>query len=238
MNILDGSIDFKRVGSRLYIEINHPRYKNALTPSMVKSLRSVKRRIDSNTDLIVIQSKEKFFCSGYHLQWMEKEAKFPLWKNFLYAFSLARTLHTLAHLPVMTIAYVEGGALGAGLGIASCCDIIVGHPDAIWGCPEIKKGIFPFVISPYLKNKDPLFMNFLSSAEFLSTDQLFKRGFVNYVTDHVSTYLEKNFSSDLFLKSFKKFKKKWIFSPTYSLHSLIFSSLFLALNRKKLYESQ
>ena len=110
------------------------------------------RRLDADPDVraVVLSSTGKSFCAGADLNWMRSAAGYSADENLRDANRLAELLATLNQLPKPTIARVQGPAYGGGVGLIAACDIAVGTYDALFSLSEVKLGIIPAVISPYV----------------------------------------------------------------------------------------
>ena len=105
---------------------------------------------DPRVRVVVLSSTGKSFCAGADLNWMKRAASFTSQENLRDARNFARLLSTLNELGKPTIARVQGPAYGGGLGLIAACDIAVATYDALFALTEVKLGILPAVVSPYL----------------------------------------------------------------------------------------
>ena len=95
----------------------------------------------------------KAFCAGADLAWMSKAIAYSQVENLADAEDFALMLERIDTLPMPVIGRVHGAALGGGVGLAAVCDIVVASEDATFGLTEVKLGILPAVISPYVMRK-------------------------------------------------------------------------------------
>jgi methylglutaconyl-CoA hydratase len=98
----------------------------------------------------VLSSTGKSFCAGADLTWMKRAAGYSQEENLRDANRLAELMSTLNEFSKPTIARVQGPAYGGGVGLIAACDIAVGTYDAVFSLSEVKLGIVPAVISPYV----------------------------------------------------------------------------------------
>ena len=105
---------------------------------------------DPRVRVVVLSSTGKSFCAGADLNWMKRAASFSSQENLRDARSFARLLSTLNELGKPTIARVQGPAYGGGVGLIAACDIAVATYDVLFALTEVKLGILPAVVSPYL----------------------------------------------------------------------------------------
>jgi len=102
---------------------------------------------------VVLRSEGKSFCAGADVNWMKRMVDFSFEENVQDANILADMLRTIRECPKPVIARVHGAAIGGGVGLVAACDIAVAVPSAIFCLSEVKLGIIPAVISPYVVEK-------------------------------------------------------------------------------------
>ncbi|HNQ77029.1 MAG TPA: enoyl-CoA hydratase-related protein, partial [Pseudothauera hydrothermalis] len=105
---------------------------------------------DDTVRVVVLAGRGKSFSAGADLNWMKAAGAASEADNFADAMKLAGMLRTLAELDKPTIARVHGAALGGGMGLASACDMCVAGDRAVFATSEVKFGIIPAAISPYV----------------------------------------------------------------------------------------
>jgi methylglutaconyl-CoA hydratase len=134
------------------VMLNRPEVHNAFDGEMVDALTSTLRKLESNDKVraIVLTGAGKNFCAGADIQQMKKTAKFSRAQNLENARATALMLQTLCALEKPTIACVRGAARGGGVGLISACDIAVAERGATFRLSEVKLGIIPAMISPFV----------------------------------------------------------------------------------------
>ena len=139
----------------LRLTLNRPEVRNAFDDEVIAALTTAGRQAaaDKTIRAIVLSGNGKAFCAGADLAWMSKAIDYNREDNRRDAEDLARMLETLDALPVPLIARVHGAALGGGVGLVAVCDIVVAADDCTFGFPEVKVGIIPAVVSPYVVHK-------------------------------------------------------------------------------------
>ncbi|MEP6918378.1 MAG: enoyl-CoA hydratase-related protein [Acidobacteriota bacterium] len=149
------SIIISRDGSTLRITLNRPELRNAFDEEVIASITSAANAAaeDATVRAVVLAGAGKAFCAGADLGWMSKAIAYTHRENLADAEDLARMLERLNTLPVPLIGRVHGAALGGGVGLAAVCDIVVAAEDAVFALSEVKLGILPAVISPYVVRK-------------------------------------------------------------------------------------
>ena len=149
------SILVDRDGSVLRLTLNRPDVRNAFDEGMIADLTAVAARAAADATLraVVIAGAGKVFCSGADLAWMSKAIAYTHRENLSDAEDLARMLERLDTLPMPVVGRVHGAALGGGVGLLAICDVVVAADDSVFALSEVKLGIIPAVISPYVIRK-------------------------------------------------------------------------------------
>ena len=146
-------VDFDGPVARIWL--NRPEVRNAFDGLMVTELRTVLfdlRTLDS-VRVVVIGGRGPAFCAGADLQWMKAMAAFTREENLREAQALADLFFTVYESPKPVVARVHGAALGGGAGLVAACDIPVAALGTRFGFTEVRLGILPAVISPYVVAK-------------------------------------------------------------------------------------
>ena len=134
------------------ITMSCPEKHNAFDDQMITELTAAFNQVDENPEVkvVVLAAKGKSFSAGGDLAWMKRMADFSHEENLADAQILAHMLKTLNEVRKPTIARVQGAAYGGAVGLVSCCDIAVGSPDATLCLSEVKIGLAPATICPYI----------------------------------------------------------------------------------------
>ena len=137
------------------ITLNRPEIHNAFDETMISELTESIRNLggDSATRIIVITGAGASFCAGADLDWMRRMAAYSREENLADAHALGELFRTIWECPKVTIARVNGSALGGGAGLAAVCDVAVAADSAKLGFTEVRLGLAPAVISPYVVRK-------------------------------------------------------------------------------------
>lgn len=132
--------------------MNRPKVHNAFNEQLIAELTDafVKLSVDPLSRVIVLAGRGKSFSAGADLSWMQRAAGYGLEQNLEDARALAAMLHTIASCPKPTVARVHGAALGGGTGLTAACDIAVAATAASFATTEVRFGIIPSAISPYV----------------------------------------------------------------------------------------
>jgi methylglutaconyl-CoA hydratase len=142
-------------GPTLRIVLNRPDVRNAFDEQVIDALSATaaSAAADPSVRVVVLSGAGKAFCAGADLGWMAKAVAYNQVENLADAEDFALMLERLDTLPVPVIGRVHGAALGGGVGLAAICDIVVAAEDTTFGLTEVKLGILPAVISPYVLRK-------------------------------------------------------------------------------------
>lgn len=134
------------------VTLNRPDVHNAFDEDVIARLTEILDRLaaDENVAAVVLSGKGKSFSAGADLNWMKRAAGYTEEQNRDDAMKLARMLNRLYTLPKVTVAVVQGAAMGGGMGLVSCCDIVIAEADAAFALSEVKLGLIPATIAPYV----------------------------------------------------------------------------------------
>lgn len=134
------------------IWLNRPQVHNAFNSRMVGELRTALRSLaaDDAVRVVVLSGTGTSFCAGADLNWMREIIRFSYEQNLAESLELAEWLHELSALPKPTVARVNGAAIGGGAGFLAACDIVVASTEARFGLSEVKIGLVPACIAPYV----------------------------------------------------------------------------------------
>jgi methylglutaconyl-CoA hydratase len=134
------------------IWMDRPDVFNAFDEQLITDLHSACKALDADPSVrvVVLGGVGKHFSAGADLNWMKRASAFGEEENKADARLFASMLHTLSTLSKPTVARVQGAALGGGTGLAAACDMAIATTDAMFATSEVKFGIIPAVISPYV----------------------------------------------------------------------------------------
>ena len=134
------------------VMLNRPEVHNAFDPEMVEALAETFENLGGKAEVraIVLVGAGASFCAGADIGHMKKSATFTKKQNYEAALQSARMLHALYTMPKPTIACVRGAVRGGGCGLVAACDIALAGRSATFRLSEVKLGIIPAMISPYV----------------------------------------------------------------------------------------
>jgi methylglutaconyl-CoA hydratase len=134
------------------LTLNRPEKRNAFDHLTIATLTELLHHLQSNehVSIVILKGEGKHFSAGADIHWMRESIKASKEKNAEDSRAFAKLLQTLYHLNKPTIALVQGAAYGGAIGLIACCDIALATFDATFCFSEVKLGMVPAVISPYV----------------------------------------------------------------------------------------
>jgi methylglutaconyl-CoA hydratase len=134
------------------VTINRPKVRNAIDDTVIRSLTDAFKALhaDDGARLVVLTGSGSAFCAGADLGWMRRMAAAGDAENFASAKTISAMLRSLNELAKPTIARVNGAAYAAGTGLIAACDIAVAAEEAMFSISEVRIGLVPSTISPYV----------------------------------------------------------------------------------------
>jgi methylglutaconyl-CoA hydratase len=138
-----------RDGEALRITIAKPERRNAFDAALIAELTDAFADVgDART--VVLAGEGPSFCAGADVEWQRASIDLSYDENVADAMRLYRMLEAIDSCPTPVVAQVQGFALGGGSGVVACADVAVAAPDAVFGFTEVRLGIIPAVISPFV----------------------------------------------------------------------------------------
>jgi methylglutaconyl-CoA hydratase len=145
----------KRDGPIEHLVLNRPDVRNAFNAEMIGELTAWAGEFVRQSDarVVVLSGSGKVFCAGADAAWMAQTAAYSETENIRDANAASAMFRALDELPVPLIGRIHGAAIGGGAGLSAVCDIAIADDDAVFGFTEVKLGIIPAVISPFVLAK-------------------------------------------------------------------------------------
>jgi methylglutaconyl-CoA hydratase len=135
--------------------LNRPEVRNAFSGMMIQELDTAFDSLSNNeaVKVIILRGRGKVFCAGADLNWMKclNDASFDV--NLEEGKQMARCFQKLAEIPKPVIAVAHGAALGGGIGLIAVADLAICDKETVFAFSEVKLGLVPAVISPYVISK-------------------------------------------------------------------------------------
>ncbi len=142
----------ERDGDVLRITLAKPERRNAFDAALIRALTDAFSQV-GDARAVVLAGEGASFCAGADIEWQRASIDLSFEENVEDAMRLYRMCETIDGCPAPVVARVQGYALGGGSGLVACADIAVSAPDATFGFSEVKLGIVPAVISPFVLPK-------------------------------------------------------------------------------------
>lgn len=173
-----------------WLTLNRPDKHNAFDDSIIANLNQALDALasDPNVRLLVLNSNGKNFSAGADLNWMRSMADSDYQQNLNDAGELASLMKQLDLFPKPTLCLVQGAAFGGAVGLVSCCDIVLAEPTSSFCLSEVKIGLIPAVISPYVTRAmgERAMRRYAITAERFSADAALRMGLIHEVVDDAS----------------------------------------------------
>lgn len=192
-------------GAVAKIVLNRPDVHNAFNDTMITELLEVFSRLHDARDVrvVIFTGEGKSFCAGADLNWMKRVKDYSFEENLKESLDISELMYCIYSLPLPTIARVNGAAVGGGMGFVATCDIAVAASDARFSLSEVKLGLVPACISPYVIRKagEGACREFMLTGERLTAEKAMRLGLVNEVAEPgeldnaVSAFVERLISS-------------------------------------------
>ncbi len=167
--------------------LNKPDQANALDRDFIKALTHEIESLHSNENCrgLLIAGLGKNFCAGAHLKWMQDSAKLSNSENLNEAKNLTLLYESIVQAPFPTMAFVRGSAYGGGVGLAAACNIVIANDDAKFCLSEVRLGLIPAVILPYVQRRMTYgaLNHYALSAKTMSADEALRAGLAEVRTD-------------------------------------------------------
>ena len=148
----------KRDGAVEYLTLNRPEVRNAFNAEVIAEIAQWAARVREASEreglrVAVLAGAGRAFCAGADVTWMSKTIRCTEEENLRDGMAMSRMFMALDTLPVPLVGRIHGAALGGGCGLAAVCDIVVADRRTVFGFTEVKLGILPAVISPFVLAK-------------------------------------------------------------------------------------
>ncbi|SLN40748.1 enoyl-CoA hydratase/isomerase family protein [Oceanibacterium hippocampi] len=176
------------------VTLNRPEVHNAFNDEVIEKLTEIFEDLanQSGIRVVILASGGKSFSAGADLKWMQRAAEYLDEDNLEDARGLGRLLKSLYTMDKPTIALVQGSAYGGGLGLVAACDIAVAVRSASFALTEVRLGLIPAVISPYVVQAigARAARRYFLTAEPIAADRAYELGLVSELVDDVHQLAE------------------------------------------------
>jgi methylglutaconyl-CoA hydratase len=182
---MSGMVEIERKGPVAHLWLNRPEQHNALSPELGAELAQACHTLahDDGVRVIVLRGRGKSFCAGADIGAMKASANVSFDDNLADATKLAGMFTALADLPKPIVGRIHGSVYGGGVALACACDIPVASSDAMFGLTEVRLGIIPAIVSPYVIRRlgDRVARELMLTGERFDAARAQVLGVVNYV---------------------------------------------------------
>src|SRR3989454_8357347 len=181
----------EREGHVLRVTLARPERRNAFDAGLIAELTEAFADVGS-ARAVVLSGEGQSFCAGADVEWQRSAIDLSYDENVEDAQRLYRMCLTIDRCPAPVVARVQGYALGGGSGLVACADVAIAAPDAVFGFTEVKLGIIPAVISPFVLPKIGTYARryFLTGERFDAAAAL-RIGLVHEVADDLDGAVER-----------------------------------------------
>jgi methylglutaconyl-CoA hydratase len=142
-------LDTRRDGGVLRITLARPDKRNALSPELIDALTDAFAEV-GDARAVVLRGEGPSFCAGADLEWMRASIDLSPEENVADARRLDALMSAVDGCPAPVVAGVQGHAIGGACGLLACSDVVVAARDAVFGFTEVKLGLVPALISPFV----------------------------------------------------------------------------------------
>jgi len=169
------------------IVFSRPEVHNAFNNDMIAEMLEVVGilREAPRVRVVVLTGEGKSFCAGADVNWMRSVLDFSFDENYAESLRLAELMHGVYTLDLPTIAMINGAAIGGGMGFVSTADIAIAASNAKFSLSEVKLGLVPACISPYVIKKagEAACRRLMLTGERVGAEEALRVGLVNAVVD-------------------------------------------------------
>ena len=134
----------------LTVSLNRPDVHNAFNDELIAEAIEVFSKVGKSVRAVVLRGSGQTFCAGADLNWMSRMVSYTRDENVRDSSQLAKMYAVINECPAPIVGRITGAAIGGGVGLVAVCDIAISAPQTKFGLSEVKLGILPAVISPYV----------------------------------------------------------------------------------------
>ena len=181
----------ERDGDVLRVTLARPERRNAFDADLIAELTHAFADV-GEARAVVLAGDGPSFCAGADIEWQRSSIDLSFDENVEDALRLYRMCETIDLCPAPVVARIHGHALGGGSGLAACSDVAVAAPDAVFGFSEVKLGIIPAVISPFVLPKiGPHARRYFLTGERFDAQTALRIGLVHEVAGDLGGAVER-----------------------------------------------
>lgn len=186
-----GGLRVERDGDVLRVTLARPERRNAFDAALIADLTDAFADV-GDARAVVLAGEGETFCAGADIEWQRSAIDLAFDDNVEDALELYRMCETVDRCPAPVVARVQGFALGGGSGLAACADIAVAARDAVFGFSEVKLGIIPAVVSPFVLPKiGQHARRYFLTGERFDAETALRIGLVHEVADDLDAVVQR-----------------------------------------------
>lgn len=177
------ALKVERDGNLLRVTLARPERRNAFDAALIAELAEAFADV-GDARAVLLEGEGTSFCAGADVNWQRSSIDLSYDENVEDAMRLYRMLETIDECPAPVVCCVHGYALGGGSGLVACADIAIAWPDAVFGFSEVRLGIIPAVISPFVLAKiGAAARRYFVTGERFSAEDALRIGLVSEVSE-------------------------------------------------------
>jgi methylglutaconyl-CoA hydratase len=186
------TLRIERDGVLLRIAMARPERRNAFDATLIAELTAAFVEV-GDARAVLLTGDGPSFSAGADVEWMRSSVELSYDENYADALRLRAMLDAIDGCPAPVVAGVQGHALGGGCGLVACCDIVVAEPGAQFGFSEVKLGIVPAVISPFVLAKvgSGAARRYFVTGERFSAEVALRVGLIHEVAEELDGAVER-----------------------------------------------
>ena len=186
------ALRIERDGGILRITLAKPERRNAFDAALIAELHEAFSKI-GDARVVVLAGDGPSFCAGADVEWQRSSIDLSFEQNVDDALRLYRMMAAVDSCAAPLVARVQGYALGGGSGLVACGDVVVAAPDATFGFTEVRLGIIPAVISPFVLAKigEGAARRFFLTGERFDAETALRVGLVHEVADELDAAVDR-----------------------------------------------
>lgn len=183
----------------LHVRINRPEVRNAFNDELIAELTNTFLTVDADVRAVVLGGEGKAFCAGGDLDWMRRAAAYSEEENYRDALKLGDLFGSISGCRAPVVARVHGAAFGGGSGLVAASDIAIASPAALFAFSEVRLGLIPGTISPFVIPKigSGHARALFATGEAFGAEHALRIGLVHEVTDDIDGAIAKKLETIL-----------------------------------------
>ena len=193
------ALSIQQDGELLRVTMARPERRNAFDAALIAELTEAFRAIGGDVRVVLLSGEGPSFCAGADVEWQRASIDLTFDENVEDALRLHAMLAALDSCPAPLVVRVQGYALGGGSGLVACADAAVAAPDATFGFSEVRLGIIPAVISPFVFDRigAGAARSLFVTGERFDAETALRIGLVDQVTEDLDAAVERQVAAIL-----------------------------------------